>query len=193
MPLPVIADVYRCAVTLLGVDGTTATNVFHFGSGATSETALADSIDTLRGGVTPWDFASDVYDRSKISIEKLDGVSAAFERNCVNIKGTQSGQILYEAAAVIKLTTAVRGRSARGRMYIGPLTEATVAGGVVNGGTVTALDTAFEDWVTGVEGDIGGNFKIVSYLHSTAQNLTGHLTETQQRTQRRRLRRKTGP
>lgn len=191
-PLPVIADVYRCAVTLLGTNGATATNVFHVGSGATTAIDVAHAIDGDPDGNNPWQYCSDLFASASISVIKLDGTSAEVTTFADHILGTQSGQVLYEASAVIKLLTELRGKEHRGRMFIGPLTESTVAGGILAGSSVSGLVDGMTAWKSNLEDEIGGNLKVASYKLGTATNVSSFFVENVQRTQRRRLRRITG-
>lgn len=191
-PLPVIADVYRCAVTLLGSGGQTATNVFHVGSGATTAIDVANAIDGDPDGHNPWQFCSALFESARIDVIKLDGTSAEVSKIAEHILGTQAGQVLFESSALIKLMTDLRGKEHRGRMFIGPLTEESVSAGVLGGSVVTGIAAAMGAWKSNLEDEIGGNLKVASYKLGTASNVTSTLTENVQRTQRRRLRRVTG-
>lgn len=192
MPLPVIADVFRCALTITTNTGGSTTNVLHFGSGSVSASEMADAIQAALTSDNPWAYVSSDFVNGSVAVTPLDGSSATFEKPVAELVGTQGGQTLFEAAMVVKLSTAQRGASHRGRVFIGPLTEDSVNEGFIAGSTVAGFQTAFENWVSGVQSAIGGNLKVASYKLSTAANVLGILTTNQQRTQRRRLVRVTG-
>lgn len=192
MPLPIIADVFRCAINLSDPSGGSATNILHFGAGGGATASdIAHAIDDEAATTHPWQYVANTFADCIIEVTPLDGATAPFVLTSANIAGTQSGTKLYEAAAVVKLTTALRGREHRGRSFIGPLTEGSVAAGALDPGTRSGLETAFQDWQAAVEANIGGNLKVASYKLSTAENVVSATVGPFQRTQRRRLQRVT--
>lgn len=191
MPLPVISNAYRCAMIQQGPSGALATTVFHFGAGGTTATDVADSIDNALLAGNPWSFVSSLFTSGIIEVTALDGVSASVQKPTARLAGTQSGQTLFEAAAVIKFLTALRGREHRGRIFIGPLTESSVDEGVIDSGTVSGLQSAIEDFTADLEATLGGSMKVASYKLGSVENVISFLVTPQQRTQRRRLKRVT--
>lgn len=94
---------------------------------------------------------------------------------------------------VIKFTTGFVGRSARGRVYIGGLTESEVTGNLLNVDTANSLVTAFEAMAGYLTA--GKQHVVVSRFHDgaprdegTTLNVTGYsYSDLRVDTQRRRL------
>jgi hypothetical protein len=185
----VIADVWRVAFELASVSGRVATNILNVFSTAGDATELGDTLESAIPSVNPWSYVSSGYDVPSLSITPLDGVSSATAHSCPQIAGTQSGQTVPEAAACIGLQTGVRGPQARGRIYIGPLTESSIDTGQIQSGTLagllTAMDAFINDLAAASPAILVG---VASYKHAIWRPVTSFRVDSFQTTQVRRLR-----
>lgn len=193
MPLPVIADVFRCAVTLTGSGLQSATNVFHISAPGATASDVADGINSAAGAGDPWAGVNAVMTDASITVTPLDGVSGSHIQGANLIVPGAGGQPLFEASMVAKFATGLAGREHRGRMFIGPLSEDQVNAGVVLDTLVAGTLDAITDWIADLNGQaIPKDLVVASYKLSTASSVTSVTVTQQQRTQRRRLRRVTG-
>jgi hypothetical protein len=99
--------------------------------------------------------------------------------------GGRGGEYIPQAASIVKLRTAKRGRSYRGRIFLPFLPEGGQNNGTLNAGDVAQAQTAWDDFVV----DIAGNdcsLVVASYKHQTAEVVTTVLVEGEAATQRRR-------
>lgn len=102
--------------------------------------------------------------------------------------GTASGGAsALPASALVKWTTAVGGRSGRGRTYFGPIPGAQGVDGLLDStleGNLLDVKNALVAWNT--EPDPDSEFGILSRLTSTFNPVTGGTPRNQIKTQRRR-------
>lgn len=183
MPLPVIANTYRVALnwSIAGRDKS-AENVMHFRGAGVS----ADDLKTLLAANlanTLFPATASAATIASVDIIPLNG-SAAATTFTLAVPGGGSGAYVPALALVNKFTTALRGRSYRGRMYQPFVTESSNDNGVVS----FSLASYDANWATFLATLDGGGFKLViaSYLHSTAEDVTNHAFEPGLATQRRR-------
>lgn len=147
-PLPVIADTYRCALKWVdGATGQIAVNVMHIQKAGTSAAAVATELDTkcpVNFGVASVTSAS----VRSLAITPLDGASATYQVDTTNAHwtGSQSGDFVPSAAAVVGITTAKRGRSYRGRLFIPFVAEAVIADGLINSTIASELRGAWNTY-----------------------------------------------
>lgn len=105
--------------------------------------------------------------------------------------GERLGALHLPTSAVIKWTTAVGGRSGRGRSYIGPLGNQNSSDGMLDG-VYTAFITDFANRMLEVFSAAGALydghwlFAVYSRLLDVANAVTGASVRTQLKTQRRR-------
>jgi hypothetical protein len=205
MPLPVIADVARVALHCnnggSGQPGTTV-NVIHIKrdpSVAWGDAAnvLADNLDTATHPSHALMLAplSSSYGYQQLYLTPLDGTSNTITRDGTLSNwpvGTHSGDYVPQVAAVVRIRTDTRGRSARGRIYLGPLSESVINGGQmssVSAGDVTAAWEAFSnDIITAGPLQLG----VASYLRRAFYGATNIGCVQHTATQRRRNKH-TGP
>lgn len=93
------------------------------------------------------------------------------------------------ACALVQWNGSVRSRSTRGRMYYGPLMEASVNadGATLVSGTLSAFTAAFSSFRTSLNSS-GYPLSVLSRKDSAAYSVTSHAVETTIATQRRRIR-----
>jgi hypothetical protein len=137
IPLPVITNTFRCALTWLEtVSGQTAVNVIHIHNVGAVVTA-ADAFDALQDAVTAamWDSQVTTAGVNTVDITPLDGVSAAtsFPTGLTaQWSGGTAGDFAPATSNLIKLQTGLRGRNRRGRVFLPFLAEAQTTKGSWN-------------------------------------------------------------
>ncbi len=99
-----------------------------------------------------------------------------------------SGDMIPQVANIVKLVSARRGRSYRGRVYLPFALEGQVSNGNFGGSALTALNTAWVAFRTAMS-SAGFPLVVASYVHATAEDVIAVLAEAPSATQRRRMRR----
>jgi hypothetical protein len=185
-PLPVIADTYRVVWDWSTAIGLSATNVFHIRAATGDE----DDIDADIEAAGDLDMFLALYNGANIavqSIQKLDGTSAARVYDApLWGSGGGAGDAIPQAAAIVKETTALRGPSHRGRLYLPFVSEGSQNGGFINTGITATMQTAWEAFRDNMA-TASKPMVVASYVHSTAQDLTGVRVEGIIGTQKRRV------
>jgi hypothetical protein len=192
MGLPTIADTYRVAFNWsCPTAGLTAENVMHFRKASSSPVAIATMID---GRVTSsmWGVESDTCSVASLDVTPLDGSGASYEFSTgspAKWKGANAAaEFTPQAAAIVKLTTSLRGRSYRGRIFLPWVSEPSAQNGRLISGALTPLQAAWTAFVANIITD-GGELVVASYKLSTAQAVANAHCETFLATQRRRMQR----
>lgn len=173
--LPVIANVFRAAFNWIDGSGQNAVNVMHFK--ADSASVPNDLFTVLDAHLTNgcWNLTSSICVVDTVDITPLDGSSASqlfsTDRD-THWQGGVGGQYIPAAAGVVKITTAKRGRSYRGRIFLPFVAEAAQQNGTTTGtlaADCTGAWSTFEtnmlasDWATGV-----ASYKLGTWEKSTA-------------------------
>jgi hypothetical protein len=189
MPLPVIADVYRCALNWSEGGPDVAHNVIHLRALATDVDGVFSALDeTVTHDM--WRPAPSDFVISSVTITKLDGTGLGFvfpTDGTAKWQGNGGTQWIPNEAAIVTLRTNIGGRRGRGRVYI-PCSEDNVANGRITSATTTALQSNWEAFVLALdEATVPAALVVASYTHHddhlvnrvTAQPIAG--------SQRRRL------
>lgn len=145
-PLPVIPGTYRLALNWQAAGGQTAANVMHFSAETLTASEVIDSFIS-GSGTGLWGSVATAAVVTDIACTPLDGHSATVHRipgDEATFTGQSGGPWVPAAAVVVKLTTADRGRSNRGRVFLPFTTEGVMTDGQVDSGTVTAMQTAWD-------------------------------------------------
>lgn len=192
MPLPVISDTFRCALTWHNVNTRRdAVNVMHVHSSTLTIANIFSEFDT---NVTAAMWNQTVTDTvaTQMTITPLDGVgtSVVFPITAAaKWKGAQaSGNTIPQAAAILKITTANRGRSYRGRMFLPFVAESVHDDGNYNASAAAAQLAAWQTFVGVINGH-GLDFGVASYKLAVFTEQTGLFVEPRTATQRRRQQR----
>lgn len=190
-PLPVIADTYRVSFEW-AAGQQSAANVMHFrtaSSGATPEEVW----DCIDANVTAnmWASCSTGSVIQEVRVTPLDGSSAtqAFGTGSgAKWQGQTSGDFVPAGAAIIKLSTAKRGRSFRGRVFLPFLAEAAFVNGLLELGPLGLAQTAWEDFANDIIADPTTPMALVvaSYKLAESNQVLNLLAENVAGTQRRR-------
>lgn len=189
-PLPVISNVARVALHW-GQYGIAreAVNVMHFRCAPGDIDALYSAIDTE---VTKEMWNPLTVNGSQVThvvITPLDGVTASKDYTTgapAKWSGAQAGQeLIPQVAALVKLQTAKRGRSYRGRVFLPGVDELHSERGQIDVSLISAWQSA---WTTFLGAMAGYPHKLVvaSYKHATAEDVTNVAVEQYCGTQRRR-------
>lgn len=189
MPLPVIADTYRVAFNWTNTQDTSlATNVMHFRKGGSNPAALQTSLDA-HVTADMWKMVSPGASVDNLVITPLDGSSVSYPWSTGKpAKWTGNGAAgdwIPQVSSLIKLLTAKRGRSYRGRVFLPFTSEGTVAYGICNATYVGLCTTAWVNFRTAMIAD-GFQIVIASYVLATAENVIAIACESRTATQRRR-------
>lgn len=189
-PLPVIADVYRCALEWTDSDTSqTATNVMHFHQAGTNPAALAAILDA-HVTASMWGVQPQHAHIFQVNITPLDGGSITFPFATGSVAkwsgNDASTDYTPQVSNIIKLLTSKRGRSYRGRLFLPFVVEATNTQGQLSGAAVTALQAAWVAFLAAMTA-AGPNLVVASYKLATADNVVAVLAEKWTATQRRRL------
>jgi len=189
-PLPVISNTVRCALNWNAVNGVTPINVLHLFTATTDEeeigTALGEALE-LRPECFGLLMANHLL--QSITVTRLDGTSAAqvIPMTGITVQGQGGGNQVPAVAAVISFHTAQRGPRGRGRLYIGPMGEADIDGGLVAAGPRTDAVTAW----TGLQNDLQAgpllaDIVVASYVHAEQNVVSSFSMRPQCGTMRRR-------
>jgi hypothetical protein len=129
--LPIIADTYRCSYEYAS-GGATYANVFGINAvGATAQQVadhIKSSVLNATAGSSIQALQSSDISLTKTTALPLDGVSLHAESlfSAGTFGSGASGAVPANAAGIITLNTSARGRSNRGRLYLGGLPKALV-------------------------------------------------------------------
>jgi hypothetical protein len=191
-PLPVIPRVLRVALEWSGDAGQRGANVIHIESAVAG--SAAQVMAALDAHVTSgmWGPVCDAASITVVNITPLDGVSATQSftpATPAHWTGGTGGGCFPAEAAIVKLTTGLRGRSHRGRIFLPFIAEAAQDDGVITG--MDVVQTAWDTFNTDMLADIVLNaFMVVaSYKLGTASPVASFLGEVLAGTQRRRMER----
>lgn len=184
--LPVIADVYRVALNWTD-SGQSAVNVMHILRSGATASVIAASVDA---NVTTamWGTVVNGASVNHLVVTPLDGAGASYTLNTTGAKWTGSGGVAdpcVQCAVMIKLSTTLRGRSNRGRLYLPFTSEAVSGGGVIAAGTQTTVQNAWNAFLTAMVA-AGSQPVVASYLHATQHPVSAYTVELAMGTQRRR-------
>lgn len=119
------------------------------------------SHDVLFNGVT-------VYDMSSETAPIYTATETTPVAGGVAVDGTSR-----QVTAVITHRTAVRGRSGRGRTYLPGLSDNDVVDGAVTTDAQTAIQDAWDAFITAVETAVSWTFAVVSFYHDGAPRASG--------------------
>jgi hypothetical protein len=153
IPLPVIANTFRCAFewTVFGGQKSPA-NVMHF-TGAAPAATPSDLVGALESSVSAgmWSLVSSDASVTSLAITPLDGTSPTSTFNTsggAKWAGSATGGNIPQVAAVVSLKTLLRGRENRGRVYLPLLGEGKVQGGIILATDATSTQNAWNTFRT---------------------------------------------
>lgn len=187
--LPTIADTYRVALNWASPGaGLTATNVIHIRKSGSDAVAIASLLDGIVvSGL--WGVQSDATGIATVDVTPLDGSGATYELSTgmpAKWKGANaSAEFAPQVAALIKLTTSLRGRSYRGRIFLPWVCEPAMSSGRLITGALTPLQGAWTAFRSNLITNTA-ELVVASYKHSTAEAVQTCHAESWTATVRRR-------
>jgi hypothetical protein len=185
--LPVIPSVYRVALVWAGPGGLSAANVMHFLNEAGTTGGLHAAL-LANFTANMWHAIGSSSAITRIDILPLDGISATSsttEAVAANLHGSATGDILTSDTILVKLTTGLRGRDKRGRVFLPFPGEVNTVNGALAGGEVTTMNTAWATWRSAMLSS-GYELVVASYRYAAATPVGSTNVEAALGTQRRR-------
>src|SRR4029450_1148507 len=146
MPLPVIADVFRCTlhwVNTFSVSPPESLNIVHVRTTTLDVTEIGNTIATIIDdhAASALQDMSSVFELQNVAVTPLDGTSGATDVPQSGTFGSSGGTYICQGAAVVSLKTGGRGPRARGRIYLGPIAESQS-----ENGSLLYVDDATDAW-----------------------------------------------
>lgn len=192
-PLPTIPDVVRVTFAWNTVNGVTPRNVIHIRTALTTDADIMSEIVSAVGtgdGNLMYVAMHSSFAIDHVDILKLDGSAAtsSFIGLSTLFETTGgSGELVPEAAMLLKLSTAVGGPRGRGRQYIGPLAESACANGFLTGITLSTVADAWVDFSEALVTSSLSHLCVASYFHADSNDVIAITPRSYIATQRRRL------
>lgn len=153
---------------------------------AVLNTAAAAVLSSWKTRFLP--LCSDAYTVSQCRITSLDSATAPQGASSSPGNGTKANGAAPQVSQIIKLLTAIRSRSTRGRLYLPPPGEADVnSTGILLGQQVTDLGTAMSGHISAMSA-AGMNLSVLSRKLMVSTNISGFQVQSTVATQKRRLR-----
>lgn len=188
-PLPIIPDVYRVTFEWNTIAGLPSpVNVMHFEAASSNAAAVAAAIDA-HVTANMWAHTTTAYGINTQLVTPLDGGGSSVAVNTgrpAKWSGTNAvGDIIPQAAQLVKLLTDFRGRSHRGRAFLPFVAEASASNGQSGSFFGAAQQTAWSNFLTAMNTALV--FPVVaSYKLASADHVTQYAIEQFYGTQRRR-------
>jgi hypothetical protein len=189
--LPVIANVFRCALNWTGPSGQAATNVIHIRDESGTAT-VTDVANELNAAAVPnmWLVTITTAEVTDLAITPLDGIHATqhFAPGTPAHWTGQNGTLFAPAcAACVKLTTGLRGRTHRGRVFLPFINQNVNTDGFIPSVDTGTMTTAWQDFADNLSGGAHNlSFGVASYKLAQFNIANGILVEQPLATQRRR-------
>lgn len=185
--LPIIANVFRVAFNWANdVDGQISENVMHFRGPGLVAVDLGPIIQAALQ-VHQWAPLPTTWGLDTLSVTALDGGSATVTYSLTggHVEGESTGDWSPASAAVVSLTTDQRGRSYRGRIFLGPCAESAINDGRLVLPLPAEMVTAWEAFNAAAIAD-GLSHGVASYKHATFNEVLTYAVQAGIGTQRRR-------
>lgn len=186
--LPIIENVYRCALNWTGA-AQTAENVIHIQQdGGSSDSVFAGLNDAQSTHM--FESASSSTGVYSVSITPLDGssVTSDYIAPSTDWNGNTGGNWSPAVAVTIKMLTAIRGRSFRGRLYLPFTADSAQENGSIGGSMAGTMANAWADWLAALADETLVPV-VASYKLAVATPIVSILPQLGCSTQRRRQRR----
>lgn len=189
----VIANTYRVAIEMLA-GGRVITNVVGLTGGSAGQEAAAAA-----AALAAWKVATGPLSTmsSLVTMQAVTAIDLSSATGGISVLsdstagGVTSGNTLSTRAssALITWNGSTRSKSARGRLYFGPLRESQIQadGATLEAGAVTALGTAFTAFRNSLS-TAGFPLCVISQKNASTTAVTSQAVQTTIATQRRRIR-----
>jgi hypothetical protein len=186
MPLPVIADVFRCALTWSdsGV-ATQAVNVLHVRATSATPEEIAGFLDDDMPNNMLLNIASSAHALT-VDITALDGVTPGARFNLANWDGqNDNASPMVAVAQLISFRTAIRGPRGRGRIFLPFPSENAYTSGMMNALNCSQMHTAWVSYINALAIS-GVELGVASYAHADFHPVTDLTVEIPAATMKRR-------
>jgi hypothetical protein len=183
-PLPVIANVYRCAIEWRTAAGQTAVNVLNIFSTTRTATQIAGDLGA-HVATHQFDAVSSDWSAQTVVVTPLDGTSAGQPHALANWVGAGDPEFVPAAAVLISVRTPTRGPKARGRIYLPGASESHISDGLVDTTANANMQIAWDTWRVDMDA-AGSSVGVASYKHAAFYLATAITAERPLATQRRR-------
>lgn len=190
-PTPVIADVFRIVMLWDSAKGISPRNVFHLHGPGRTVAQVGTSINAAfvlaDAAGNNWDAMSTYWGCTAISIQPLDGATAAtdFTLTTGSQVGGVGGDFFAAACAVVSLKTGFLGARGRGRVYVGPVAEGAQTEGKITAASQGVMLAGWGAFLTKLTTDLNP-LCIASYRWEDSHDVTSVRIDTVLGTQRRR-------
>lgn len=189
-PLPTITNVVRVDFPWNTGAGVAPHNTIHLITGEDDLDQIGADLGAAFDAATnnPWAFLYSGYSLDNVLLTPLNGTSAGQVVELgTTIEGSGSGGLIPASAAVLSFRTTQRGPRGRGRIYLGPIGEASQADGIVASNTRTETIAAWNEVKASLAASTSlADLAVASYVHSEAGVVTSISMRTQAGTLRRR-------
>jgi len=185
LPDPIIADVFKIRFNWVW-GAQNAYNVFHVRATAMDVDDVAQAVpDNWHNDQIK--MVSSGASIDSIDVTPLDGTSVPFNLHLgsASFVGADGTSAVPATAAIVKMVTAKRGKSYRGRMFLPYVGEGSQVAGTLSGSIAADSTAKWVLWANGMSAD-GVHLCIVSALLGTSEDVTNLAVETSLGTQRRR-------
>lgn len=196
MPTPTVANGVEVVQTFLQGNGDVCVNVYHYtGSGtvtAAAASAINDAFDTAWSGSTLKGVTANDSKWVKLQVKRMDAAPWFVWDFDHLSSGSDTGNLLPAQIAVCAtLRTAAAGRSGRGRIYFGNMTESS---STVDGAVEAATASILGDWIDAIKHIVAGALTFDLAVYSRVLNglnvVTSHSVNSRFDVQRRRANRR---
>jgi hypothetical protein len=185
-PLPVIANTWRCAVKWSEAGGQTAVNVIHV-KGAGLNWGIIAAAFSAEAEAGMFDPVSSSASATTMDITPLDGTGATITEALTGWVGNGDPDWIPAVSGLVKLSTAKRGRSYRGRIFLPFYSETAQENGSVLGDWIGADSGKWSEFNNDLfAGGTPLQLCVASYKHATSEVVTAITQEPVLATQRRR-------
>jgi len=189
----VISNTYRVAIRMTA-GGKSITNVVGVtGSAAGQQAAAAAAVlaawKVATGPLSQLSNLVAMADVTAIDLSSTSGGITIVSDTTTGGVGVSTALSTRAAAALVTWNGGTRSKSARGRLYFGPLMESNINtdGATLIGGSATAFGTAFTAFRNSLAG-AGFPLVVISQKNASTTQVTSQAVQTTIATQRRRLR-----
>lgn len=169
-PLPTIGNAVRVTLNWSSNLGITPRNVMHLITASADEQEIGEAIEAAAvTNVDMFQAIDDAFTLISLSILLLDGTTPTYEYTLVSddVKGGGSGEQIPAAAAVLSMRTSQRGPRGRGRLYLGPVSEAALTDGRISESYRVAMVNSWDDFQDDlVASPIVASIGVASYAHA---------------------------
>lgn len=189
----VVANAYRCTIEMSAGGRTISNVVCVLGTASGQEAAAAAAVlaawKTASGPLANLSSAVTMVGVTAVDLSSSAGGIAIVADSTAGTLASTSGFATRAASALIRWNTATRSRSARGRLYHGPIREADINtdGATLDSTRATALATAYVNFRSSLS-SASFPLQVLSVKNAAVTAVSSQVVDTQIATQRRRIR-----